>query len=79
MHMVITPISDPGPPSAVTGGSVVQLLDGSLQNNAGGGVSPQSASGVRVSVGFGRIKIRESVIYVWWVKVFGWWFLVAGG
>ena len=63
--LLITPISDPGPSSAVTGGSVVQLLDGGLQNNAGGGVLPRSASGVRVSVGFGRIKIRESVIYVW--------------
>ena len=61
---MITPISDPGPSSAVTGGSVVQLLDGSLQNNAGGGVLPRSASGVRVSVGFGRIKIRESVLSI---------------
>ena len=41
------------------------------------GVLPQSASGVRVSAGFGRIKIGESVIYMWWVKVFGWWLLVA--
>ena len=74
---MITPNSDPGPSSAVTDGFVVQLLDGGLQNNAGGGVLPQGASGVRVSVGFGRIKVRESAIYVWWVKVYGWWLLVA--
>ena len=50
-----------GPSSAVGGCSEVLLLEGHLQNNAGGGFEPRDASGVRIRAGIGRDKIENKL------------------